>query len=104
MEGEMIMSLVDKGLIAEFSVTKQSRRKSVKIYRRAAVRGDSKAQFMLALAYAVGHGVRKNHRMAMAWFKRAAESGEELCELTVFRGEQSVVRQIRGFEHLLNDL
>lgn len=98
------MKLMEKGLIAEFVGNKRSKRESVKMYRRAAVRGDTKAQFMLALAYAVGLGARKNHRMAMAWFKRAAKSGEELCELAVLCGEQSVARQIRSFERLLNEL
>lgn len=102
--GEMIMSLMDKGLTAEFVGTKQGRQKSVRMYRCAAVRGDSKAQFMLALAYASGLGIRKNHRMAMAWFKRAAQSGEELCELAVSLGEQSIMHQVHGFKRLLNEL
>lgn len=73
-------------------------------YRRAAILGDSKAQVFLALYYAAGQNHRKNHRLALAWFKRAAFAGEELCEMAVHRGENSIERQINSFRALLKAL
>lgn len=75
-----------------------------KLYRRAAIAGSTKAQFSLALDYAYGRNHHKDHRLALAWFRRAAQAGEELCSLLVKRGENSVARQIAAFRTLLRGL
>ena len=42
--------------------------------RRAAVKGNVRAQFDLGLMYARGEGVRKNERLAFKWFHKAARN------------------------------
>ena len=51
---------------------------------RAAKRGNSKAQFDLAMMYASGNGVAKNERTAFAWFHKAARNGN--IEATYYMG------------------
>ncbi len=43
--------------------------------REAAERGDAVAQYNLGAKYANGHGVEKNEREAVAWYRKAAEQG-----------------------------
>ena len=43
--------------------------------RRAAQRGDAKAQYNLGRAYAYGEDVRRNGTYAKKWLARAAKSG-----------------------------
>lgn len=73
-------------------------------YRRAAVLGNRQAQYFLALWYAAGQNNRKNHRLAMAWFRRAAYAGEELCALVVPGMPSSPEDQIVAFKTLLRGL
>ena len=42
---------------------------------RAAKAGNPKAQFDLAIMYAIGRGVRKNEREAFNWFHKSARGG-----------------------------
>jgi len=42
--------------------------------KRAAERGNARAQFDLGLMYATGNGVVKNEALALTWFKRASEN------------------------------
>ena len=73
---------LERGLRTELGIIKQRRRDSTwRDYRCAAILGDTQAQFSLALNYAVGLDGHKNHRLAMAWFRRAVCAGEELCAL-----------------------
>ncbi len=43
--------------------------------KRAAKRGNSKAQFDLAIMYATGNGVKKDERVAFNWFHKSARGG-----------------------------
>lgn len=42
--------------------------------RRAAVKGNARAQFDLGLMYARGEGVRRDERLAFKWFHKAARN------------------------------
>ena len=42
--------------------------------KRAAERGNGRAQFDLGLMYANGNGVEKNEKLALMWFNRAAQN------------------------------
>ena len=42
--------------------------------KRAAERGNARAQFDLGLMYANGNGVEKNEKLALMWFNRAAQN------------------------------
>ena len=48
---------------------------AVKILRPLADQGDVGAQFNLGIAYEMGHGVPKNNKEAVMWFRKAAEQG-----------------------------
>lgn len=71
-------------------------------YRRAAMLGDHQAQFFLALHYASGLCGHKNHRLALAWFKKAAYAGESLCTLVSQREGATAEELIRLFGKLLH--
>ncbi|WP_392565987.1 tetratricopeptide repeat protein [Utexia brackfieldae] len=47
----------------------------IKFVRIAAEKGDSEAQYHLALAYDSGQGVAVNHETAVYWYQKAAENG-----------------------------
>ena len=49
---------------------------SFKALRKLAVRGDSSAQYSLALRYASGDGIKQDYREAMSWFLKSADAGE----------------------------
>ena len=44
-------------------------------FRLAATQGDVRAQYMLGLMHAGGHGMLADHTEAMRWFRRAANQG-----------------------------
>ena len=71
-------------------------------YRRAAMLGDHQAQFFLALHYAFRPCRRKNRRLALAWFKKAAYARETLCSLVSKREGASAEELIRLFGKLLH--
>lgn len=48
-------------------------------WRRAAVRGVPEAEYRVALAYAIGLGVKRNRSQARVWLKRAAHQGHVLA-------------------------
>lgn len=51
--------------------------------RAAAERGDARAQFRLGALYARGHGVAKDYRKAMQWYRRAAAQGHAKAQLSL---------------------
>ncbi|CAA6803097.1 MAG: Unknown protein [uncultured Sulfurovum sp.] len=56
-------------------VTAENKMKQQYFYaKRAAERGNARAQFDLGLMYANGKGVAKNEALALTWFKRAADN------------------------------
>ena len=68
------------------AIPKPRRRKmTIKVREglRAAVEGDHKMQYQLALKYEKGWGCPKNEVMAANWYKKAADSGDKwaMCRL-----------------------
>jgi TPR repeat protein len=55
---------------------RQDQAKAVFWWRKAAERGDSKAQYSLAWAYANGHGVTQDDVEACFWYDRVLASGK----------------------------
>jgi TPR repeat protein len=53
----------------------------VKTYRKAAERGDAKAQFNLGDCYFFGQGIKKDYNEAVQWFRKAAEQGHAKAQL-----------------------
>ena len=51
--------------------------------RGRAERGDVRAQFSLAIAYANGKGVQKDNVEAAKWYRKAAEQGHVVARLTL---------------------
>ena len=47
----------------------------VENYRKAAEKGDAKAQYKLGVCYADGEGVSKDLKQAVYWWKKSAEQG-----------------------------
>lgn len=91
--------LFEDAVLLEFEPLMSKR--AFELYRRAAILGSRKAQFYLAINYAMGVGHPANRRLARAWFRCAANAGEELCELPVTQGAQSLKRQNDAFSELL---
>ena len=52
-------------------------------YRRAAERGNSRAQAELGLMYLEGQGVQGNPEEAARWLRRAAESGDAIAQYSL---------------------
>ena len=48
--------------------------------RRAAERGDAKAQTILGVCYAIGKDVEKDEKAAADWFRKAAEQGYPVAQ------------------------
>jgi TPR repeat protein len=49
-------------------------------YRKAAESGNPMAQHNLAMMYATGEGVTRDHDLAMKWFSRAAAQGDPAAQ------------------------
>ena len=66
---------------------------------RAAINGNPKAQFDVAIMYSMGKGVQKNERMAFNWFHKSARNNNTLAKhymgLSFFEG-----RGVRKQMHL----
>lgn len=59
---------------------------AVRLYRHTATRDDRcapKSQYELYVSYDAGNGVARDRKAAMAWLKRAAESGNPVAQLTL---------------------
>ena len=95
--------LYECGIRAELGLIKRKQLDLDWLYLRlAAILGDREAQFSLAIRYAIGLDGRKNRRLSMAWFKRAALAGEELCALASPTQNSTPKEQIRCFEKMLH--
>lgn len=53
----------------------------VKKLTKLAEQGDARAQFYLAQQYAKGDGVAQDEMLAISWYKKSAENGNELAQL-----------------------
>lgn len=58
----------------------QNAEKSVALYREAADKGYSYAQYNLAVSYDTGVGIPINYREAVRWYKRAAKQGASVAQ------------------------
>ena len=61
--------------IIEKAYNKGNHKEAVRLYRIAAERGSSLAQYRLGTRYFLGEGVNKSNEEAFKWWKRAAEQG-----------------------------
>ena len=96
-------SLYEYGIKAELGIVKGKRLDlDWHYFRLAAILGDREAQFTLALKYATGMEGRKNRRLSMAWFKRAALAGEELCKLVSSKQNSTPQELIQLFEKIFH--
>lgn len=99
--------LLEKGIEAELGIVKDTDA-ARRNYRRAAILGNRQAQVFLAYYYASNPCRRSNRRLALAWFRRAINAGEKLCELVSMSEDldhdekNSVAVQIKQFERLLS--
>ena len=57
-------------------VGKKNLGKSIELNTKAAKKGHNKAQYILGLHYAEGHGTQQNWSEALRWLNRAAEEGD----------------------------
>ena len=54
----------------------RDREKAVTLYRMAAEKGDSLAEYNLGWCYYEGKGVEQNDRLATEWYRKSAEHGD----------------------------
>ena len=72
-------------------------------FRRAAERGDTVAQYNLALSYEQGRGVLRDLQEAQRWYLRAAESGDASAQFHLgisfhresFSGESAAAEELK---------
>ena len=69
---EDVYSIIEK---AQDAYNKGNHKEAVRLYRIAAERGNSLAQYRLGTRYFLGEGVNKSAEEAFKWWKRAAEQG-----------------------------
>jgi uncharacterized protein len=50
---------------------------AVRWWRKAAQKGDAKAEYNVGSSYAEGRGVRANKRVAAIWFRKAVSHGHK---------------------------
>ena len=95
--------LLEKGIEAELGIAGTADLNAARrFYRRAALLGNRQAQVFLAYYYALYLDFPFARRLALAWFKRAAYSGEELCTLVVSSNEKDPKLLIREFKRLIS--
>ena len=82
-----ISSMVTKGAIFYYGIggIPIDYEEAVKLYTRAAEKGDDDGMWRLARCYAKGKGVEKNPKKAFEWFKQSADKNNSnaLCDLGV---------------------
>ena len=71
-QDEDIDSIIEK---AQEAYNKGNHKEAVRLYRIAAEKGNSLAQYRLGTRYFLGEGVNKSNEEAFKWWKRAAEQG-----------------------------
>jgi TPR repeat protein len=59
---------------------KKDYQEAIRLFRKAADKGDSKAEYNLGIIYEDGMGVRKNRSEAVKWYRLAAGHGHEDAE------------------------
>ena len=69
---EDVYSIIEK---AQDAYNKDNHKEAARLYRIAAERGNSLAQYRLGTRYFLGEGVNKSAEEAFKWWKRAAEQG-----------------------------
>lgn len=69
---EDVYSIIEK---AQDAYNKGNHKEAARLYRIAAERGNSLAQYRLGTRYFRGEGVNKSAEEAFKWWKRAAEQG-----------------------------
>ena len=79
--GIIASGLVALALLIGFHPTHVSAQNIIKL-RQAAERGDVRAQYVLGVLYDYGYDVQKNDLEAAKWFRRAADRGHPLAQLT----------------------
>ena len=58
----------------------RSYEEAVKWYRKAADRGDARAQFMLGYCYDKGNGVPQSNEEAVKWYRKSADQGNAMAQ------------------------
>ena len=53
---------------------------ALKLWRPLAVQGDARAQYVLGVMFANGHGVAKDRREAAKWYRLSAEQGNSSAQ------------------------
>ena len=95
--------LLECGIRAELGLIKAKDKDAPRrYYRQAAILGNHQAEVYLAYYYASDLGRDCNRRLALAWFKRAARAGEDLCSLVSAKSGLNVDEQIRQFKELIS--
>ena len=80
----LVLQFVMNGLGQESATPPQSSRtQSIAELQQRAETGDSEAQYQLALRYSSGHGVFQNDAEAVTWFRKSAESGHAMAQVTI---------------------
>lgn len=99
----LAQKLLKRGIRTELGLVKTNNKDAVRrYYRHAAILGNRQAQVFLAYYYASDLGPHCNRRLALAWFKRAARAGEELCSLVSSENNIGAEEQIRHFKMLIS--
>jgi len=95
--------LLEKGIKTELGIVRTANANMAKrFYRRAAILGNRQAQVFLSYYYAAEfYNQNANRRLSLAWFKRAACSGDELCSLVSPEKAIDAKMQIQEFTALL---
>ena len=66
---------------------------------KAAEQGDAISQFHLGVMYSQGQGTGKNNQKAVEWFRKSAESSDQLQH--IYQGKRSVKAEQRGINQLI---
>jgi uncharacterized protein len=65
--------------------------RAISSFRKAAARGDAKAQNNLGFMYSEGQGVARDYKQAMSWYRKAAAQGDAGAQnnlgLIYYKGE-----------------
>ena len=78
-----LMSFVLLAAIPLHAQVSKKESKDLKELRAKAEKGDTESQFSLARRYADGVGIPKNVPEAVNWYRKAAERGHELAQISL---------------------
>ena len=68
-----------------YTQNKQDLLTTFKLHHKSAVKGNTIAQYQLALMFHYGSGVRQNEELARLWFKRASKKGHPQAQSILYR-------------------